>query len=475
MKNLLRSLVVFVGLLFIPAATLAQDAADEGVLAVIGSSDITADDVSRILVGRPNAFPGLADEERRQRILETLVAEYLIDYFYGQATDQLSPAVLDSLSDARRQVLFQLYAQSRFTPPAITDADVAAFVDENPQLFSERAYYRFIEIELTGGTESERQDALARILQAAQAPDAGVALFNERVSELQQQGLDPSLLTVWASSEALPAATLERLLVLASEGRDIDVQETDTSVRILLLLDVDPVPVTPDELREQIELRILQQAFTDYRETLVRRMAATVLADVPAPDDTGLAPLEVDPPDAGTVVWAPEPTVPPSYRLAAFSASWFFGVIGLYAALSWVALVRRQYPELRSELTFVPSLRRPVPAGFLGGLLALCLVGVLAGITWLGDLVLGLRAIGVFMIGAIVIGCGVCWAWRDQSRRRFLEREAKLLATSSDARRARRRAVLQDAPYPRLLLAVLLLFASVLGAVVLIGDVISIG
>ena len=102
-SGLAPALVTFAGsTLCVNAQDIPQRSSDP--VAIIGFSVISDEEVERIAAGRPLAYVNLPADERRARITDMLVAEYLIDYYYGRDTQQLSPQVFDALNDARRQV-----------------------------------------------------------------------------------------------------------------------------------------------------------------------------------------------------------------------------------------------------------------------------------------------------------------------------------------------------------------------------------
>ena len=204
-------------------------------IAIIGSSVISVEEVERIAAGRPRAYADLPADERRARITDTLVAEYLIDYYYGRDTQQLSPQVLDALNDARRQVLLQFLAQSRFTPPEITDAEVADFAARNPELFSDRRSYNFAIVTLSGGTVEARQAAQTQLQDMLEEQEVDIAALDQMVSGLQDDGVAAGPNTVWQTSEALGDEVLSRLDEMVQDNRRIDIIQQSDAVSVLLL------------------------------------------------------------------------------------------------------------------------------------------------------------------------------------------------------------------------------------------------
>ncbi|MHA7887676.1 hypothetical protein [Roseicyclus sp.] len=471
MTPLLRHLAILAALLVTPLAAAAQNDEAEDVLAVIGPAEITQDDVSRTLQSRPDLFPDLPEEERRQRTLQRIVAEVLVDYLYGQNPEDLSTVDRERLSDARRQVLFRHFAQARFTPPTVTEDDVDAFVEDNPHLFSEHAFYRYLDISLGGGTAEARQDAVARIVQQLRGPGPDLAALQGQLAELEERGgLDTTLHTRWTSSGAIEADIRLRLEAMAARGRAVDAADENGSNRILMLLDVVQAPIPPDKMRDEIRAQIRERAYAAHRETLVRRMAASVMPDLSASEGPELEPLGIVLPDATAATIGAAPVEPRASRVVALLMSWLFGVVGIYAILSWVALVRRQYPLQRARLTSVAILGRPAPAGLLGAVLALGQGAVLVAAVVLGSPTLGPVLTGGAVLVALLAGGGIGWVLQERSERSRRKTEDALRAKLSDDGLAERQALLREQPVVRLRAAVMLLLASMLAGLVLLGD-----
>ncbi len=436
----------------VPSAR-AQAADPDEVLATIGSTRITAAEVDRLLAGR-SAFPGQPEEERRQRMLETLIAEYLIDYFYGQDLGLLSEQVLDSLADARRQVLFQLFAQSRFDPPSIAEDDVAAFVAGNPRLFLERRAYQYLDLRINGGTSEARAAALARVPGALAGGGAPLTTLTALVVSLSQDGLNATVNPVWATSEAIPPETLARLLPMAGDGRALDAWTTPDTARALVLVAADPAPLDPASLTPQIERRLLQQAFQSHRDEIITLMAKSVLeTDVAAAAD----PRVVRAPPRGTVVWSPNPVLPREVRLAGFFGGALLALLAAYGLITWIALVYRQLPMLQKHELVVPTFRRSGPATTVVVILVLLALPSAGLAGWVAGSTYGVRTTLVLLGGAAVLALALALVWHARTRRYRASAQIEASETYSDPQMAYERGVLEEGSGWRLL-ATLALF-----------------
>jgi hypothetical protein len=434
------------------AVAQQEQPAPAGPVAIIGSSVISEEEVERIAAGRPSAYADLPGDERRARITDTLVAEYVIDYYYGRDTQQLSPQVLDALNDARRQVLLQFFAQSQFTPPEITEADVADFAARNPELFGDRRSYNFAVVTLLGGTDEVRQAAQTRLQDMLEEQEIDIATLDKMVSGLQGDGVTAGLNTVWQTSEALGDDVLSRLDAMVRDNRRIDISQQPDAVSVLLLNSAVPIPADPAMLRGQIEQRLIGEAFNAHREDLIRRTAQTVLNPPKAAEkaETEGSALTVAPPPRGSVVWSSRPTLSRPVRLAALFGLGVFGVLSGGFLWLWLRKLWNQYPLLLKKSLLVPTLRKRSTGGVVAvtgaaGLLGGAGVATLMSIRSFGGTTTSLTLAGG--IAAALALAGIMHMWSLRAINRAVEEEGDKYA---DAKTARRMLALKGNPLGRL-------------------------
>lgn len=473
---------LLLGLILLGAGPLsAQPEGESDPVAIIGSSVITEDEVARIAAGRPDAFADLPPDARRARIRDTLVAEYLVDYYYGRDTGLLSRPVLDALDDARRQVLFQFFAQSQFTPPQITQAEIAAFAEENPALFGDRRSFRYARLELSGGEADRRAEMQARAETILARPAPDLAALESLAAEARDAGLDVALDTGWTPSEALPPALRDRLAGMARNEARRDTRAAGGSVSVLRLYAAQALPTPPDVLRDRIEQRLVARAYQAHRETLIDQLAQQVLAPDDSTDETdpgtatapvspGTGAARVTPPPRGTVVWSAAPALPREVRLAALFVAALTGVGAGFAAVAWAGRVRAQHPLVVQQQMFVPTLRKRGTATILAGLILIALLAgaVLAGPAALRTLGDGTTVV-LFAAGA-AMAAAMAAAWRLRTRRTLDRAIAKAREVHSDEEMADDIARLGQGP-GGVLAAALTLLILYAAALVLVLDI----
>jgi hypothetical protein len=386
----------------------------------------------------------------------------------------LTQPVLDGLDDARRQVLFQFFAQSQFRPPEITDADVARFAAENPGLFEDRRSYRHAEITIAGGSAEAREAAVAQV-EAALGAGAPVPELDALLAALQGAGLSLGMATAWVPSEVLPEDRRARLDAMAEAGRRVDVAREPERVSVIGLYEALPIPADPARLRARIEQRLVAEAFAAHRDALIAELAQTVL-DRPAGEAAAPAVLvpseavrEVGMPPRGSVVWSAQPSVPRNIRLAALFAMTVFGALAAVVLWRWMLQAMTQGALARRLRPMVPVLRQR------GVAIAVAVFGLLALMISFGALLpVALRTLGdtttlVICAGGVAIAAGVGLVLRLRERRAFDAALAVRLDEHDDDDKARN-LVLLDMPSGRYLVLALALAGLYAGAMALVLD-----
>ncbi|ADL49908.1 peptidylprolyl isomerase [Clostridium cellulovorans] len=109
---------------------------DNKVLAVVKNKEITEQNINELIVRMPDQQRMYYDTEQgRARLLEELVS---VEVFYNYALElklDESPAFLEQLEGAKRQMLFPIAADEVTKDVEIADQDVADFYKNNRELF----------------------------------------------------------------------------------------------------------------------------------------------------------------------------------------------------------------------------------------------------------------------------------------------------------------------------------------------------
>lgn len=371
-------------------------------VAIVGPEVITENELRRAFESRGARF-GPTLEAAREDLLDMVAAEFWVQQFFG-ARALTDPRIRSAVGEAERQILFELYAQSQFDPTPPTDAEIDAYIAENPQAFGDRVDYRFqrFRIGLPGEGAAARVDELLDDIVTGE-PTAEEA--SELAQALSRAGIPFDRSTIWLGSEALAEPVLARLEGLRVAGETVDIEATPDAYDVLILFEARPDPVDPALLREAIAGRILQERYQTERAELAARIA--------------------EPLRAAAESGAP---VPLGERFLAA-----LGVLGaalglvLAGAITWTGRTRQLFRLARIDNSDdgLPALRRPGPVMAMAVLVAaLGLVAAGSALFFRPVVLTSLPGLSVFLgltILALILGL-LLWRGReatlDQARRR---------------------------------------------------------
>lgn len=389
----------------LPGATAS---AQETPVAAIGAYTVTQAELDQAFAGRGRTFAGDL-ETARENLRNMVIAEHWVDQNYADLVGD-APVVAQALGEARRQVLFNLYAQSSFTPPQPDAADIAAFVDANPEMFGERVIYRFQRLQAAPRSAAQ-QAHLREVLDARLAGPVDETTMPALTAALAEADIPFTEFRAWAGSEELNQPLRTELEEMVRQGQEVSrgAPENGTTT-VILLRDVQPAPADPAALQEAIRGRILQEAFTAHRDSLARTIAEPLL---------GAAPEErVD-------------NRPTRGKLGALAGIGALCGLAMAAFLPWNARVRTHLAKARrdhldEDLT---ALRKPAAVTFLSIVLFLLVaaapVFLLQG---LGLPLLTLESLGAFF-GALVLAFVLGWlVWRGAAETLEASRRALIRA-----------------------------------------------
>ena len=237
---------------------------------------MTADDVERVLQTRRASFP--EDEgEARRAARDQLIAELSLAARYDDAEDALSPEVREALADARRQVLFNAYAQSRFTPGSPDDADSAAFVAARGDEFADRQEVRYLRVILQPEDTNERR-AVRSAVDLLQDGEATEETLSTAADRLDRTGVPVLRQPYWGGLDALPSGDRARVEAMIAEDRALDVVERPQGYDVLLLSDVRAAPLDPAMVGPQIAGQLQFEEFRAFQTALAADLAAPYLS-----------------------------------------------------------------------------------------------------------------------------------------------------------------------------------------------------
>lgn len=141
--------------------------------------------------------------EAKTRLLQALVDQRLVAQAAKNAGLDKDPAVAIAMEQASRQVLAEAYAERSFKDVAQpTEAEIAAYYEQHPELFSRRRIYRIQELELT--LDPSRMAEVEAKLKSAHS-------MGDFVNWLKEQDIEGKSAVAVKPAEQIPATLLARL------------------------------------------------------------------------------------------------------------------------------------------------------------------------------------------------------------------------------------------------------------------------
>lgn len=215
------------------------------VAARVNGDEITVQQINSA-VQRLGKVPQDKVHEVNNEALKALVNQQLLVQQALKDKLDRNPDVMQAIEAARHQILAQALIQAKTeNAPKPTDAEVTAFIDKHPELFSARRLYRLQEISI--------QDGLAKADQIRSQLAASKNL-NEFAQWLKTQNYKFNAAQAARSAEQLPPVLATQLLN-AKPGQAI-ISNNDGTLMIILVAAAASQPLSAEEAKP-VATRIL--------------------------------------------------------------------------------------------------------------------------------------------------------------------------------------------------------------------------
>lgn len=264
--------------------------------AKVNGAEITVHQVNHLL--RQAGDKAAAPTAPRQ-VLDTLIDQELLVQKARENHLDRDPDVLQTLENARRQILSQAYLQRMVLPHTpISDQDKKDFFQNSPDLFEKRRIYQFqvFSLELP-----KVDEALNAALDQAQSPEKVRELLKQKQIAFQEEA------TI-RPAEQLPLEMLSTF-AKAKVGDIVIVPQNGGKTLLMQVVNLAERPVGFEQARNQVEQFLVNQRNRQATETHLKQLrAATSIeyagdfakappaAAAPAPAEPAAA---APPPDAG--------------------------------------------------------------------------------------------------------------------------------------------------------------------------------
>ena len=249
-------------LLVVGCSAHQNDAAQPSQVVVsVSGRELTISQVNRAL----SELRNIGDPAKAQAsVIDGMINEELMVQAANSAHLDRDPDVMLSLEAARRKVLARAYADKQlFSSYAeIGNAELQAFYEHNPQLFSKRRVYRAV---LFAPESPLSSDALQEIKQARSEPEIRSVFSRFQVKTSSQY--------VERAAEEWPLNVLPNLL--SAEAGQVLVYEAVGQTEFILLLSYQDAPLTFEQSRSKITNVLLQQRNQERLQEFLQNQRAT--------------------------------------------------------------------------------------------------------------------------------------------------------------------------------------------------------
>ena len=217
--------------------------------AKVNKEEITVSQIQQVLNAQRAAVPAAQAASAESLALERLIDQELA---LQKASDQKldrEPRVMQQIEAARREIIARAYVEKIGDgAPKATPAEVKAYYEKHPALFSNRRIYNLQEVDIE--FPPEKQDAVKAALQAAKT-------FPIFLEYLKGNGFVFKGTEGVRSAEQLPLASVDQFAAL-KDGQAVFVARP-TGARVIHLVGSRSQPVNLDRATPAIEQYLLNE------------------------------------------------------------------------------------------------------------------------------------------------------------------------------------------------------------------------
>lgn len=169
---------------------------------------VDGDDISKaeldLALSRLGELSDAQAAEAKSKLLQALVDQRLVEQAARKAGLDKERAVEIAMAQASRQVLAEAYIERNFKDVGKpSDAEIAEYFDQHPELFSQRRIYRLQEIELN--VDPSRMTEIQGRLESSRS-------MGDFVNWLKEQNIDGKAAVAVKPAEQIPTPLLARLV-----------------------------------------------------------------------------------------------------------------------------------------------------------------------------------------------------------------------------------------------------------------------
>lgn len=276
-----------------------KETAEKGasqVAAKVNDTELTVHQVNFAMQNIPNLDKDRTKEASLQIVRSLVDQEVLVQKAVADKLDR-DPKVVQAMDAARSQILAQAYMERKLGPPVVpTAAEVTAYYNQHPELFSQRKVYRLQEIAIQA--PKEKHEAIRAQLTASKT-------LNEFGEWLKAQNYPVKASQGVKASEQLPPQLLPKLQTMP-DGQAM-VITTPEGLLVLVMAGSQPQPITEAQAKPAIERLLQNQKRQEAaKQELARLKAAAKIEYLGEFADAGKEPVAAK--DAAPAAKAPATT-----------------------------------------------------------------------------------------------------------------------------------------------------------------------
>lgn len=226
-----------------------DEKASTQVAAKVNDTELTVHQVNYALQRIPNLTADQSKVASLQVVKNLVDQEVIVQKAIADKLDR-DPMVVQALDAARRQILAEAYMGRKLgTPTEPNDAEILAYYNDHPELFSKRKLYGLQEISIKA-PKAKQAAIQAKLGESKTLNDFGAWLKAENYEAQAKQGVKPA--------EQLPLSLLPKLSTMP-KGQAV-VVNTPEGLLVIVLADTQDQPVTLEQAKPAIANLLKTQA-----------------------------------------------------------------------------------------------------------------------------------------------------------------------------------------------------------------------
>ncbi|MFN3544739.1 MAG: EpsD family peptidyl-prolyl cis-trans isomerase [Thiobacillus sp.] len=260
-------------------------------VATVGSEKISEAELN-LALARLGELNEAQSAEAKAKLLQALVDQRLVVQAAQKAGLDKDPAVAIAMAHASRQVLAEAYAERTAKDVAApTEAEIAAYYEQHPELFSQRRIYRIQEIDLQ--VDASRVAEVEAKLRSSHS-------LGDFINWVKEQGIEGKTAVAVKPAEQIPAPLLARLAQM-KDGQVAMLPGRPGHLVIQQLQESQLQPVTLEQASKAIERALIttkRKESMDAELKKLREAAKVEYATGYAPAAEAAADTKVEPENA---------------------------------------------------------------------------------------------------------------------------------------------------------------------------------